>query len=143
MTSPDGSTFGQDLLDRAREHGITGDDLAILLRLPLDTIRRLTGPAALDHHRAAVLHRLAERLDLTWPGWLTTPPAWPQPAPENRPDTHRVHAVLAAAFGNPLHYSEIAHVLGWTIERVRAAAEQLTTRPGPAEESGSPPPATP
>jgi hypothetical protein len=43
-------------------------------------------------------------------------------------DPLRVQAVLAAAFGQPLHVGEIAHVLQWHIERVQQAAHQLASR---------------
>ena len=79
-----------------------------------------------------VLRALAERLNLPWPDWLTTQQPWPQPPPADvRHDATRVHAVLAAVFGQPLHLSEIAHVLGWTTDRVHTAAQQLATRARP------------
>jgi hypothetical protein len=130
MTDPaDPETYGRRLLARARAHGMTGEELATLLGISVPRIRTLAGPAALDHHTSAVLRTLADRLDLPWPGWLTTEKRWPDPpAAEVRHDAARVHAVLAAAFGQPLHLSEIADVLGWTLDRVHTAANQLATR---------------
>ncbi|MFK4243867.1 hypothetical protein ACI2KV_13405 [Micromonospora chokoriensis] len=130
MTQP--VTFGADLLTRARDHGLTSEELADLLGIPAARIRALPGPEALNHLPGALLRTLAERLDLPWPDWLTTPPTWPAPAaPHERPDTACVHAVLSAALGQPLHLSEIAAVLDWSTDRVRAAADQLTTRVRP------------
>lgn len=119
-------TFGRDLLARAR--GVTGDEVAALLGLPVATIRRLSGAHELDSHATATLRALARRLDLPWPAWLDTAPCWPPAAPGTRPDAARVYAVLAAAFGHALRLGEIAHVLGWSIDRVRAAVTQLTAR---------------
>lgn len=128
MSSPP-PTFGFDLLARARARGVTSDEVATLLGLPVAAIRRLTGPHDLDQHAAATLRALAERLDLPWPDWLTTDPRWPASStPDTQPDPARVHAVLAAAFGHGLHASEIAHILDWTIDRVHAAVTQLITR---------------
>ncbi len=125
-------TFGVDLLARARAHGMTGEELASLLGIPVSRIRVLTSPEALGNHPARVLRILAERLDLPWPEWLTSPQEWPgPPPPDARQDPARVHAVLAAAFGERLHLGEIAEVLDWTTDRVRAAAEQLATRARP------------
>jgi transcriptional regulator with XRE-family HTH domain len=116
MTGPD--TYGSQLLARARAHSMTGEELATLLGIPVPAIRKLTGPDALGHHPAATLQTLAERLDLPWPDWLATEPTWPDPpAPHARHDPARVHAVLAAAVGQPLHLGEIAHVLAWPLER--------------------------
>ena len=128
MTRPAG-TFGQDLLARARSRGVTSDEVAALLALPVGDIRRLTSPTDLDQHAAATLRALAERLDLPWPDWLTPEPRQLPPAPpETYPDPARVHAVLAAAFGHGLHLSEIAHILHWSIDRVRAAVTRLPAR---------------
>jgi transcriptional regulator with XRE-family HTH domain len=131
MTSP--ATFGAELLARARAHGMTGEELASLLGISVPRIRTLPGPQALANHPAGVLHTLAERLDLPWPAWLTAQQQWPDPPPADaRQDPARVHAVLAAAFGQRLHLGEIAEVLNWTTDRVRAAADQLATRARPA-----------
>ena len=67
--------FGRDLLARARARGVTGDEVAALLGLPVATIRRLSGAHELDSHATATLRALAERLDLPWPAWLTLHPA--------------------------------------------------------------------
>ena len=121
-------TFGRDLLARAHARGVTVDEVAALLGLPVATIRRLSGAHQLDRHAVATLRALARRLELPWPPWLDTAPCWPPAAPSARSDTARVHAVLAAAFGHALRLGEIAHVLGWTIDRVRATVTQLTAR---------------
>lgn len=126
------STFGSDLFTRAHAHGVTSQEVATLLALPVATIRRLTSSSDLDQHTTAALRALAERLDLLWPPWLATAPTWPPPAPPaTRSDPARVHALLAAAFGHGLHLSEIAHILQWTIDRVHAAVTQLATRVSP------------
>ena len=131
------TSYGNQLLTRAREHGMTSEELATLLGIPISTIRALTGPDTLDNHPAEVLRTLAERLDLPWPDWLTTQQPWPPPPPANvRHDATRVHAVLAAVFGQPLHLSEIAHVLDWTTDRVHNAAQQLATRVRPGGGTG-------
>jgi signal transduction histidine kinase len=125
-------TYGARLLARARDHGMTSEELATLLGISAPRIRALAGPAALDHHTAVVLRTLAERLDLPWTDWLTADQPWPDPpAADARHDPARVHAVLAAAFGQPLHLSEIADVLGSRLGRVQAAADQLATRARP------------
>ena len=127
MTEP--ATFGAGLLARAREHGMTSEDLANLLGFSIAHVRALPGPAALNNHPAVVLRTLAERLDLPWPGWLTTENSWPDPpAGDERTDPAQVHAVLAAAFGQSLHLGEIADVLGWDTDRVRRAVDLLATR---------------
>lgn len=130
MTEP--ATFGAGLLARAREHGMTSEDLADLLGFSIAHVRALPGPAALDNHPAVVLRTLAERLDLPWPGWLTTENSWPDPpARDERTDPAQVHAVLAAAFGQSLHLGEIADVLGWDTGRVHRAVDLLATRARP------------
>jgi transcriptional regulator with XRE-family HTH domain len=123
-------TFGRDLLAHARARGVSGEEVATLLGLPVTTIRRLCGAHQLDQHTAATLRALARRLDLPWPPWLDTAPGWPPAAPGTRLDAAHVHAVLAAALGHALRLSELAHVLGWSIDRVRAAVTGLTARAG-------------
>ncbi|MEN3308948.1 MAG: hypothetical protein V7603_5150 [Micromonosporaceae bacterium] len=130
MTDPNAPipALGQQLLQRARAHGMTGEELGILLGLSVAQIRVIASLETFDHYPARVLRKLAERLDLPWPDWLTTTPAWPDPPHrDTRQDSAQVHAVLAAAFGQPMHLSEIADILGWTTARVRAAADQLAT----------------
>jgi transcriptional regulator with XRE-family HTH domain len=126
------ATYGAELLARARDHGMTGEELATMLGLSVPKIRTLAGPEQLERHPVAALRTVAERLGLPWPGWLTAQQPWPDPLPPDaRHDPARVHAVLAAAFGQPLHLGEIAQVLGWTTSRVQAAADQLATRAQP------------
>jgi transcriptional regulator with XRE-family HTH domain len=130
MTEP--ATFGAGLLARAREHGMTSEDLADLLGFSVAHVRALPGPAALNNHPAMVLRTLAERLDLPWPGWLTTENSWPDPpTSDERTDPAQVHAVLAAAFTQTLHLGEIADVLDWDTDRVRRAIDLLATRARP------------
>jgi hypothetical protein len=119
--------FGRDLFTRARARGVTSEEVATLLALPVAAIRRLTSPNDLGQHTTATLRALAARLDPPWPSWLTPEPEWPPPVPpDTHPDAARVHAVLAAAFGHGLHLSEIAHIMQWTVDRARAAVGLLT-----------------
>jgi hypothetical protein len=78
-------TFGRDLFTRARARGVTSEEVATLLALPVAAIRRLTSPNDLGQHTTATLRALAARLDPPWPSWLTPEPEWPPPVP---PDTH-------------------------------------------------------
>jgi hypothetical protein len=123
-------TLGAELLQRARANGMTSEELAALLNTPVRGILAITDRAELDRYPVAALRTLAERLQLPWPAWLSPGsdefPDPPQPATVH--DPVRVQAVLAAAFGQPLHLGEIAQVLGWTTDRVRQAADQLATR---------------
>ncbi|MGC4832208.1 helix-turn-helix domain-containing protein [Micromonospora sp. DT68] len=123
------STFGHLLLAHARARGVTSQEVATLLGLPIAAVRRLTGAHELHQHSASTLRALAERLDLPWPEWLATGLGQAQTAqPHDRADPTRVHAVLTAALGHGLHLSEIAQILDWTIDRVAAAVTSLTRR---------------
>jgi transcriptional regulator with XRE-family HTH domain len=140
--APPTPTLGQQLLQRTRAHGMTGEELGVLLGLSVAQIRVIDRPETVDHYPAMVLRKLAERLDLPWPGWLTATPAWPDPPQrDTRQDCTQVHAVLAAAFGQPLHLSEIANVLGWTTEQPQPTSSPPA--PAPAAEPASWSPTTP
>lgn len=135
-TDPDTEPgLGPCLLRRARERGMTGEDLAELLALPVHRIRRITTSAELDNLPTATIRALATRLDLPWPQWLQPPSSapthrCPDPPPEPEPipdagDVARVHAVLAFVLGRTLRLDQIAHVLDWAPERVQRAAARL------------------
>jgi transcriptional regulator with XRE-family HTH domain len=135
-TGPDlDAGLGPWLLRRAREHGMTGDDLADLLAMPVHRIRRITTSAELDNLPAGTLRALAARLDLPWPQWLqptSSARAQPRPDPHTEPaaisdssDAARLHAVLASVLGRPLRLDQVAHVLGWAPARVQRAAARL------------------
>jgi hypothetical protein len=123
------STFGTALLQRARDHGVTSEELAALLNTPVHRIRAMTSSADLDPLPVATLRVLAEQLHLPLPDWLTPHQPEPEPAePDTSHDPVRVQAVLVTALGQQLHLSEIAHILGWSISRASTAAHRLATR---------------
>ncbi|MEV0404197.1 hypothetical protein [Actinoallomurus sp. NPDC050550] len=128
--------LGTWLLRRARNHGMTSEQLADLLGLPVHRIRRLASGADLDELPVRAVRAVAQRLDLPWPGWLDHRPTRPddhtvQARPEaSSADSHdadRVHAVLALALAQPMRVHQIAHVLDWPVERAQAAADHLAS----------------
>ncbi len=72
MHEPDATTFGDMLLNRARERGVRHDLLLSLLGMTPHQIRRLTQPRDLADYPLDVIRQLAERLGLPWPEWLAT-----------------------------------------------------------------------
>jgi hypothetical protein len=130
MTPPN---LGQWLLDRAHEHGLTSEQTADILGMPVDQLRRLT-PADLTELPVAKVADLATRLGLDWPTWLTLPPAPHEttgpatPPPEAARDANRLNALLTLAIGARLHTDQIARILGWPIARVHAATARLIPR---------------
>ncbi|MCO5994119.1 helix-turn-helix domain-containing protein [Actinoallomurus rhizosphaericola] len=125
MTRPD--PLGTWLLRRARDHGMTSEQLADLLGLPVHRIRRLASGADLDDLPLRAVRALARRLDLPWPGWLDqTPQAEPAAnSADSLDDADRVHAVLVLALAHPVRVDQIAHVLHWPLERAQTAAGHL------------------
>ncbi|WP_028183419.1 hypothetical protein [Salinispora arenicola] len=127
---PPAASFGAALLQRARAHGLTSEELAALLNTPVHRIRAMTSNADLDPLPVATLRTLAEQLHLPLPDWLT--PHQPRPDPcesDAAPhDSARVQAVLVLALGQQLHLSEIANILGWSISRAHTAAHRLAAR---------------
>jgi hypothetical protein len=125
------STLGGWLLARARDHGLTNSELADILGLPIHRIRQIT-TTDLDDLPGRALAALAERLDLDWPQWLThrnhqwlQHQAQPPSEPDTTADADRVHAVLALVIGRKLRLDQIAHILGWPVQRVQQAAATL------------------
>jgi hypothetical protein len=126
---PPPAVFGATLLQRARDQGLTGEELAALLNTPLHRVRSMTSSADLDQFSVATLRALAEHLQLPLPAWLTQDQPLPELCgPDNQQDPVRVQAVLVTALGQQLHLSEIARILGWTIGRAHAAAHRLVAR---------------
>ncbi|GAA0341822.1 hypothetical protein NE235_00625 [Actinoallomurus spadix] len=133
MRQPD--PLGTWLLRRARDHGMTSEQLADLLGLPVHRIRRLTDGADLDDLPVRAVRAVARRLDLPWPGWLDHSPTRPddhtvQASPatnstDSLDDADRVHAVLILALAHPMGVDQIAHVLDWPLERAQNAADHL------------------
>lgn len=125
-------SLGEWLLHRARDHGLTTSELADILGLPIHRLSQLT-TTDLDDLPVRALAALAERLELHWPEWLThSPHPWLQrqaePAssePVTTADADRVHAVLALVIGRKLRVDQIAHILGWPVERVQQATVKL------------------
>lgn len=114
---------------RAREHGMTSEELAALVAMPVYRIRTLTSVADLDQLPVAALRTLATELHLPLPAWLTPHESWPDLCdPDSLHDPVRLQAVLLTAQGQHLHLSDIAQVLDWTITGY--------ARPAPAVASG-------
>jgi len=132
VTSEDNHrTFGQHLLDRARAHGTTIREVADILHLTVARVRKLTGPAELDHHPIAAIRDLAQRLRMPWPAWLDpNAPSLPEPAPPpvTPHDPIRLQAVLAKLLGQHVPLDVLAEVLDWPLARVGNALDALTTR---------------
>jgi hypothetical protein len=140
MSNPPQPGLGAWLLARARDHGLTSNELADILGLPCHGIPQVITVADLDDLPVRTIRSLASALNLTWPGWLdpatepghhlpppddhdtSTDPATPPPS-----DAARVHAVLALLLGRPLHARQIAHILGWPAERAQHALTQLAS----------------
>lgn len=135
MSNPRQPGLGAWLLARARDHGLTSNELADILGLPCHRIPQIITVSDLDDLPVRTIRILASALDLAWPGWLD-PAAGPppddhvtsaDPAARHPSDADRVHAVLALLLGRPLHLSQIAHVLGWPAERAQHALGQLAS----------------
>lgn len=137
MTTPPQLGLGAWLLDQARDHGLTSNELADILGLPCHHIRQLTAVADLDDLPVRSIRALAQALDLPWPGWLS-PPASARshhPPPDHRSssadtgmhpsDADQIQAVLALLLGRPLHLGQLAYILHWSAERVQRAIAQL------------------
>ncbi len=129
--------LGTWLLRRARNHGMTGEQLADLLGLPVHRIRQFITAADLDELPVRAIRAMASHLNLPWPDWLQpvdtrpddrTDPTSPAPTVDSPSDTDRVHAVLALALGQPLRLDQIAHILDWPLERAQAATNHLAQR---------------
>lgn len=124
------SSLGAWLLRRARDHGLTGSQLADLLGLPVHRIRQITTTADLDDLPVRTVRAMADALGMTWPDWLQ-PTSAPEPDTSvdrttyPTSDANRVHAVLALVLGRTLRLDQIADVLDWPPERVQHAVTQL------------------
>jgi hypothetical protein len=140
MSNPPQPGLGAWLLARARDYGLTSNELADILGLPCHRIPRIVTAADLDDLPVRTIRSLASALDLTWPGWLdpATDPGhhWPPPADDDTStgldtpppsDAARVNAVLVLLLGRPLHPRQIAHILGWPAERAQHALTQLAS----------------
>lgn len=68
------TTLGAELLQRARANGMTSEELAHLLNTPVRGILAITDQAELDRYPVATLRTLADRLQLSWPAWLSPGP---------------------------------------------------------------------
>ena len=134
LNTPPPPGLGAWLLRRARDHGLTGTELADLLGLPSHRLRQITTVTDLDDLPLRTLRALSAALDLPWPGWLepSTHPAPPPAAPPisagQASDPGRVGAVLALVLGQPLDHSQIARALDWPAQRVRHALTRLADR---------------
>jgi hypothetical protein len=137
--NPQQPGLGPWLLARARDHGLTSNELADLLGLPCHRIRRITTVTDLDDLPMRAIRAVASALHLTWPGWLdpadAAGPRQPSPGEHQTSagpatchpgDADRVLAVLTLILGQPLHPGQIAHVLDWPAERAQHALAQRT-----------------
>jgi hypothetical protein len=101
--NPQQPGLGPWLLARARDHGLTSNELADLLGLPCHRIRRITTVTDLDDLPMRAIRAVASALHLTWPGWLD--PANTKPAPARPP---AIPATLTA-FSPCSHSSSASH----------------------------------
>ncbi|MEQ4723620.1 hypothetical protein [Nonomuraea sp. B19D2] len=128
--------LGTWLLRRARNHGMTGEQLADLLGLPVHRIRQFATAADLDDLPVRAIRAMASHLGLPWPDWLQpvdtpddrTDPTSSAPTADSPGDANCVHAVLALALGQPMRLDQIAHILNWPLERTQTATDHLAQR---------------